>query len=608
MGTCWIDFEPLGRRAECVAGETLLDAARRAGVALVAICGGAGTCGRCRVRVLAGEVSPPSATEIQKLGADAVAEGMRLACQVHVQAGVKVYVPADSLSTTQRLQVEGEAVQVVPNPPVIACPVELPPATLTDLRADAVRLRDAVSEAQGIADVAVDFAVLQSLPEVVRAQDWRGTAYVRRAGGRAEVVALGAPGRKPLGLAVDLGTTKIAAHLVDLETGRSLAADGVMNPQITFGDDVMARIGYAMRGEEKALELQTAAVQAIYGLARSLCEKVGRAPEEIVETVVVGNTAMHHLFLGLPVGQLGMAPYVPAESAALDVKARDIGLAIAPGAYVHLLPNVAGFVGADHVAMLLGTRIPDMEGVVLGLDIGTNTELVLKTPSRLISCSTASGPAFEGAHIRHGMRAASGAIEWVSVDDSYVYWQTVDNAPPIGICGSGVLDAVAALRRAGVLTPSGRMLTDHPRVMRGNHGLEFILATPDESGYGTPIVLTHGDVSAIQLAKGAIRAGIDLLMAEAGIGVQDLDRVILAGAFGTYLSVDSILEIGLLPPVPAAKVQQVGNAAAVGARLALVSLDERERARAIASRAEYLELTTVPEFPDAFAKAMRLAP
>ncbi len=607
MSTCWIDFEPLGRRAECVPSETLLDAARRAGVALAAICGGAGSCGRCRVRVMSGDVSSPSETEIRRLGADAVAQGMRLACQTRVYGGVTVYVPADSLSATQRLQIEGQAIQITPNPPVVACSVELPPATLTDLRADAARLREALRQSCGFEDVLVDLRVLQSMPDRVRAQEWRGIAFVRRAGRQAEVVAFGAPDTRPLGLAVDLGTTKIAAHLVDLQTGLSLAADGVMNPQIAFGEDVMARIGYAMRGEPQARELQDAAVGAIGDLARSLCEKVGRAPSEIVEAVVVGNTAMHHLFVGLPVGQLGAAPYVPAESAAMDVKARDLGLGIAEGAYVHLLPNVAGFVGADHVAMLLGTRIPDMEGTVLGLDIGTNTELVLKTPSRLISCSTASGPAFEGAHIRDGMRAASGAIEWVSLDDGDVHWQTVDNAPPVGICGSGVLDAVAALRRAGVLTASGRML-DHPRVRRGDDGLEFVLAAESETGHGRAVALSRRDVSAIQLAKGAIRAGIELLMDAAGVSAQDLDAVILAGAFGTYLSVDSILEIGLLPPVPAARVRQVGNAAAVGARLALVSLDERERARAIAARAEYLELTILPQFPDAFARAMLLSP
>ncbi len=607
MGTCWIDFEPLGRRAECRPGETLLDAARRAGVALAAICGGAGSCGRCRVRVLSGDVSAPSATETRSLGAEAVDEGMRLACQVHVYSGVKVYVPADSLSATQRLQVEGQAIQVAPNPPVVACPLELPIATLTDLRADGVRLRDGLRQTGGWDDVLVDLKVLQSMPQRLREHEWRGTAFVRRVGKRAEVVAFAAPDAQPLGLAVDLGTTKIAAHLVELQTGLSLAADGVMNPQIAFGEDVMARIGYAMRGGQQARALQEAVVGAIGGLARRLCEKVGRDPADIVEAVVVGNTAMHHLFVGLPVEQLGTAPYVPAESAPMDVKARDIGLAIAEGAYVHLLPNVAGFVGADHVAMLLGTGIPDMDGIVLGLDIGTNTELVLKTPSRLISCSTASGPAFEGAHIRDGMRAASGAIEWVSLDDDGVHWQTVDNAPPIGICGSGVLDAVAALRAAGVLSAAGKM-SEHPRVRKGDDGPEFVLATEGETGHGRAVTLSRKDVSAIQLAKGAIRAAIELLMAEAGISAKDLDRVILAGAFGTYLSVDSILAIGLLPPVSAAKVQQVGNAAAVGARMALVSLEERERACAIAARAEYLELTILPQFSNAFAKAMLLSP
>lgn len=607
MGTCGIDFEPLGRRAECAAGETLLDAARRAGVALAAICGGAGSCGRCRVHMLAGQVSPPSEAESQHLGENAVADGMRLACQVRVYSGVKVYVPADSLSTTQRLQVEGQAVHVAPNPPVVACPVHLSPATLADLRSDGARLRDALRLSRRLEDAFVDMKVLQTVPERLRAQEWRGMAFVRRVGERAEVVAFGSPDARPLGLAVDLGTTKIAAHLVDLQTGLSLTADGIMNPQIAFGEDVMARIGYAMQGEEQAQELQKAVVGAIGNLARDLCARVGRSALEIVEAVVVGNTAMHHLFVGLSVRQLGAAPYVPAESAAMDVKARDIGLGIAEGSYVHLLPNVAGFVGADHVAMLLGTGIPDMDGVVLGLDIGTNTELVLKTPSRLISCSTASGPAFEGAHIRDGMRAASGAIEWVSMDNGEVHWQTVDNAPPVGICGSGVLDTVAALRRAGVLLPSGKML-EHPRVRKGNDGLEFVLATERETGHGRAVALSRKDVSAIQLAKGAIRAGIELLMAETGVRVDDLDTVILAGAFGTYLSVDSILEIGLLPPVPAARVHQVGNAAAVGARLALVSLDARERARAIAARADYLELTALPEFSDAFAKAMVLAP
>jgi uncharacterized 2Fe-2S/4Fe-4S cluster protein (DUF4445 family) len=600
-----VDFEPFGKRETCAEGQTLMEAAQRAGVALVAFCGGAGSCGRCRVRVLEGHVSSPTSTEEKALGADALAVGYRLACQTRVLDNVKVYVPLESVGTTQRLEVEGREVATAVVPPVCGYAVEVPAPTLEDLRSDSVRVGDALREQHGIAAIEMDFAVVQELPNRLREQKWQGTVFVRHTGDGREAVRFGAAREVPVGLAVDLGTTKIAAFLLDLHTGKTLAADGEMNPQIAFGEDVMARIAHAMKGNSEALKLRRAVVGSISGLAAKLCQKVNRKPEEIVEAVVVGNTAMHHLFLGLPVAQLGMAPYVPAESNPMDVKARDLGLRFAPGCYVHLLPNVAGFIGADHVAMLLGTRIPEMEGVVLGLDIGTNTELVLKTDSRIITCSTASGPAFEGAHIRDGMRAASGAIEWVDLEDGEIRWQTIGKVAPVGMCGSGVLDAVAALRIAGIMDARGR-LGEHPRVQRGKDGPEFVLVDAERTGHGRAIALTRKDVAAIQLAKGAIRAGIELLMGEGGVRAEQLDKVILAGAFGTYLSVGSVLTIGLLPPVPAEKVEQVGNAAGVGARLALISLEERERARQYAVRAEYLELTTLPQFAEVFARAMIL--
>ena len=600
-----VDFEPFGKRETCAEGQTLMEAAQRAGVALVAFCGGAGSCGRCRVRVLEGHVSSPTSTEEKALGADALAVGYRLACQTRVLDNVKVYVPLESVGTTQRLEVEGREVATAVVPPVCGYAVEVPAPTLEDLRSDSVRVGDALREQHGIAAIEMDFAVVQELPNRLREQKWQGTVFVRHTGDRREAVRFGAAREIPLGLAVDLGTTKIAAFLLDLHTGKTLAADGEMNPQIAFGEDVMARIAHAMKGNSEALELRRAVVESISGLAAKLCQKVNRKPEEIVEAVVVGNTAMHHLFLGLPVAQLGMAPYVPAESNPMNVKARDLELRFAPGCYVHLLSNVAGFIGADHVAMLLGTRIPEMEGVVLGLDIGTNTELVLKTDSRIITCSTASGPAFEGAHIRDGMRAASGAIEWVDLEDGEIRWQTIGKVAPVGMCGSGVLDAVAALRIAGIMDARGR-LGEHPRVQRGKDGPEFVLVDAERTGHGRAIALTRKDVAAIQLAKGAIRAGIELLMGEGGVRAEQQDKVILAGAFGTYLSVGSVLTIGLLPPVPAEKVEQVGNAAGVGARLALISLEERERARQYAARAEYLELTTQPQFAEVFARAMIL--
>lgn len=568
---------------------------------IVSVCGGAGTCGRCRVQVLEGQVSAPTADEIRVLGSAVVNSGMRLACQSRILGDVRLFVPPDSLGTSQRLQLEGQKLEVELDPAVRAVAVRVPPATLGDLRSDAARLRDALREATGAHGVAFDLAALRELPAPLREQGWHGTLHVRQ----TEVVRFGPPGEAPLGLAVDLGTTKIAAHLMDLASGLAVGAEGEMNPQIAFGEDVMSRIAYAMRGDGQAGELQGAAAASLDALAEGLCHMAGLSRAQIVEAVVVGNTAMHHLFLGLPVSQLGSAPYVPAESAALDVLARDVGLHFAPGCRVHLLPNIAGFVGADHVAMLLGTGIPDMEGTVLGLDIGTNTELVLKARGRLISCSTASGPAFEGAHIRDGMRASAGAIESVDIKDGRVLWQAIGGVRPTGICGSGVLDAVAAMKRTGTLDGVGRMQPG-PHVQSGKEGTEFVVARAAETGHGRDIAITRKDVSAIQLAKGAIRAGIELLMAEVGVLPEELDRVILAGAFGTYLSVPSILEIGMLPPVRPEQVAQVGNAAGVGARMALLSVTQRHKAAELARRAEYLELTALPQFSDVFYRAIQL--
>jgi uncharacterized 2Fe-2S/4Fe-4S cluster protein (DUF4445 family) len=311
--------------------------------------------------------------------------------------------------------------------------------------------------------------------------------------------------------------------------------------------------------------------------------------------------------MGLPVDQLGVAPYVPALSSSCDVKARDLGLDIAPGAYVHLLPNIAGFVGADHVSMVMASGLHEADQVTLGLDIGTNTEVSLAANGRLLSCSTASGPAFEGAHIRDGMRAAPGAIEWVKIVDDQIEYQTIDGAPPVGICGSGILDSVAELRRIGVLKENGSMRLDsHPRVRQTGDRPEFVLVPSGENGARGDIVINRKDVSEIQLAKGAIRAGVEVLLAEAGLVVDQVDRVVVAGAFGTYLDVASARAIGMFPPLPLERFDQVGNAAGMGAKLALLSRRCREVAEEIAQLVEYIELTTDARFSGAYMDAMGL--
>jgi uncharacterized 2Fe-2S/4Fe-4S cluster protein (DUF4445 family) len=596
-----IDFEPLGRRLQVGRGISILTAAQQAGVGLVSICGGKGTCGRCKVQVLEGQLSPLSETERKKLTPGEIASGYRLACQAEVLSDLKIHIPPQSLTAAQRTQVEGQELTVPIVPVVMGHDVQLPPPTREDIRSDLDRMRHHLAETLGLSDLTVDFALLRQLPTRLREEGWAGTVGLRG----QEMISLSPLGRKLLGLAVDMGTTKLAGYLLELETGRTLAAAGAMNPQIAYGEDVMARIAYAMGGEEQAVTLREAVVGAVNDLARNLCGQSGHLLDEIVEAVVVGNTAMHHLFLGLPVRQLGLAPYLSAVSEALDLKAREVGLEIAPGGYVHLLPNIAGFVGADHVAMILSTVIGEAEGTVLGLDIGTNTEVVLRAHGRLISCSTASGPAFEGAHIKDGMRAAEGAIERLRIVASGVEYQTIGDAPPVGLCGSGVLDAVAQLRQLGVLDERGNM-GDHPRVRRTDHGPEFVLVAGEGDGSGRDVVITRGDVGEIQLAKGAIRAGVNILLDEAGLSAQDIDQVVIAGAFGTYIDVSSAIVIGMFPPLPLERFNQVGNAAGMGAKLALVSREQRARAAEIACQVEYIELTNDKRFVAEFARAMYL--
>ncbi len=598
-----IDFQPLGRRVRVAAGVSLLEAARQAGVGLNAVCGGGGSCGTCVVRVVEGEVSPANQSEEEFLGPIELTEGFRLACQVAVLGDVLIEVPPRSITAPQRAQIEGRERPVDIDPSVRILEVRPTPPSLGDLRSDERRVLETLAEEHGVRAVAFDPLVVGQISSCLRQEDWQVALFLRN----GEVVGAAPVGTAPLGLAVDIGTTKVAAYLVDLATGETLGASGEMNPQIAFGEDVMARIAHAMEGEERQRELQKVIIDGLNQQARALCEESGRRCEEILEAVLVGNTCMHHLVLGLPVVQLGVAPYVSALSAPLDVRARDLGLGFGIGAYVHLLPNIAGFVGGDHVSMAMASGLLERDQITLGLDIGTNTEVSLAANGRLLSCSTASGPAFEGAHIRDGMRAAPGAIEWVRMTDGRIEYQTIDGVAPVGICGSGILDSVAELRRVGVLKGNGAMAPNsHPRVRQLSDRPEFLLVAAGENGALNDIVISRKDVSEIQLAKGAIRAGIDVLLDEAGVEVDEVERVVVAGAFGTYLDVANARAIGMFPPLPLERFDQVGNAAGIGAKLALLSRRFRHAAAEMAKRVEYVELTTDTRFASAYMTAMGL--
>jgi uncharacterized 2Fe-2S/4Fe-4S cluster protein (DUF4445 family) len=602
MTSYTIDFQPLGRRGECRTEDSILECSRRNGIGITNVCGGRGKCNTCKVKILEGSVSPPTPAEAGLFSSQDLRAGWRLACQVYPSGHCKIGVPPESMTSPQRTQVEGLEIDVEPDPPVRCFRVTLSAPTLSDLSADADRLIRGLDAQHGVICHNMDPSLLCRLSQDLRLWEWEAQAAVRR----DEVIELARWPSLPIGLAVDLGTTKIAGYLVDLEDGKKLASRGIMNPQISFGEDVITRIDAALRSHEKSREIQKTVVEALNQLAGDLCAETGTAVEQILEMVVCCNTAMHHLLLGLPVRQLVQAPYVPAVSMALDWKTRDLGIEVAPGAYVHILPNIAGFVGGDHVAMLLAIEAYDVKGLLLALDIGTNTEVSLIHEGQIASVSCASGPAFEGYQIKHGMRAARGAIERVRINGDSVAYQTVDDAPPVGICGSGVLDAMAQMYLAGIIDRGGRLVDGHPRVRESGGEREFILVSEAEQNEAPSLVITQKDIRQLQLAKAAIRTGIQVLLEASGRSGSEIEQVIIAGAFGSYIDVESAVTVGMLPRLPLERFQQVGNAAGMGAQIALLSSARRRKAQSLASGIRYIELAGSPQFSRAFVQACSL--
>ncbi|HSD84780.1 MAG TPA: ASKHA domain-containing protein [Anaerolineae bacterium] len=601
-----IDFEPIGKRVEVPPSTDLLDAARQAGIGLASVCGGEGTCGRCRVVIMSGHVTPPVDADRRFLSQLELTSGQRLACRCQIYSNVKVHVPKASLVTDQRLQLDGQARQLQIDQTIHAYEVEVPAPTLYDLRADLERVIDGLETAHGLRKLSAEPVVIQALAPLARRTDWHLTTYVRAHDRVHEIVGLAAPGRRPMGLAIDLGTTKIASYLIDLETGEELAANGIMNPQIGYGEDVISRLVHAERTNEGKHELARVVREGLNNLIVALAFQAGVAQEQIAEVCLVGNTAMTHLLLKLPVRQLSVSPFVAASSSAVEVKARELELDVAPGAYVHILPCIGGFVGADHVAMIIGSDLDRLPHAAIGVDIGTNTEIVLHRPHEktLTSASCASGPAFEGAHIHDGMRASTGAIEAVRITGEGIEIKTIGEALAVGVCGSGIVDAIAEMYRAHIIDRRGRVQADAPFVRRSERGYELVLVPGERSGTGRDVVITQQDVNEIQLAKGAIWTGLETLIEATQTKLEEVREVIVAGAFGSYLNLESAINIGLLPRLPNATYSQVGNAAGVGAKMALLSHKERARAQRVAQRTGYVELTTQPGFSRRFALSM----
>ncbi|MDY6795376.1 MAG: ASKHA domain-containing protein [Actinomycetota bacterium] len=601
-----VSLVPLGITIRCGDVDNLLAAMKEAGVGVENLCGGLGKCGNCRIHVLEGETAPPTAMEKDHISERSLDEGLRLACQAKPLSDLVVYLPASSLTRDQRLQLTSELEVDDFSPAVEHVDLVLDvPYTPDDLGSDLLRALRALErtrpEEHGYR---ADIHFLRSLPTVMRREKGRIRTFLRD----GEILAAAAPKSPTLGLAVDLGSTKVALFIYDLERGALLESLGFLNPQISFGEDIITRIQYAMEGEDKADKLMQLVVEDISLNLSYFLDASEYTTGDIFEIVLVGNTAMHHLFLGLPVKQLGRSPYLPATDLPLEIKAGELGLELNPAAVLYMPPPIAGFVGSDHLAAVLSTRLAEREGPCLLLDIGTNSEVALQVDGSIWCCSCASGPAFEGGGISRGMRAGEGAIEQVSIDPTTGEPQVliIGDSNPTGICGSGILAAIASLKEAGIVDGSGRMSEDHSLVCRHDGGLCYYLVPPT-NGEVEGVAVTQADVREVQKANGAIRTGVDVLMREAGISQEDVREVLLAGAFGSYIDPAAAVSIALLPPIPLSRIHQVGNAAGAGARGMLLSTRVREQAEELADHMRYVELATYPDLNLLFAASMYLS-
>jgi len=618
-------FQPSGRRGEIPVGNTVLEASRSLGVGIESVCGGKKTCGKCRIRIetesldrsgitsLPDHLSPFSEEEGKLIGEKERTEGFRLACAAEIRGDLLIFVPEESRTGRQVVRKEATERMIALNPAVRLFPVTLVPPDLNHPLGDYERLVAALAERFDLQRPEIDYPALLGLPRALRQGDWTVTAAIRM---EREILAV-FPGtvEEAYGLAIDVGSTTVAGYLCSLRTGRIIGTESLMNPQVAYGEDVIARITYTMDHPDGMKKMKGAIIDGLNLLIRTVTGDHGLSPADILEITLVGNTAMHHLFLGIDPRALGVSPFAPAVHRSLDIKARDLGLTIHPAATVHILPIEAGFVGADNVGVLIAEEPYHKDEMVLIIDVGTNGEMVMGNRERLLSASCATGPALEGAHIRFGMRAAPGAIERIRIDP-----ETLDVSFKIigeerwrpefqitgakGICGSGIIDAAAELYRAGVIDKSGRFRTDltTPRLRATDGKPEFVIAWPEETTLGEAITINQKDVRSVQLAKGALYAGAKLMMKR--LGIAKLDRVILAGAFGSYIDKTEAMILGMFPDCDLDHVSSVGNAAGDGARIALLNRDKRLEADVVARQVEYLELTLEKGFQEEFMAAM----
>jgi uncharacterized 2Fe-2S/4Fe-4S cluster protein (DUF4445 family) len=589
-----VTFLPEEVQVKVEQGTSLMQAAAEAGIQMEGPCGGKGTCSKCRVDVR-----------------EANGEQTVLACQTPVNQDMIVTIPQNEVSLFRKGEADRQAMglDIEINPAIWKKALKVEKPKLENQHSDLARFYEAFGK-----EIPLTYTALQDLPAALRTGDHQITAVFTDE--RVLSVETGDNEGQLYGLAVDIGTTTVVAALMDLVTGHVLGIASITNSQNIFGADVISRIEHVVNYPQGLEQLQKRIVQGLNNLIDKLCAQAKVKPVDIGKLTIAGNTTMEHLFLGIDPRNLGPAPFIPVITHPLKLEAREIGLKTNPHAIVNMIPNIAGYVGGDITAVVLATRIYEKSGIFLAIDIGTNGEMVLSVDGKMMSCSTAAGPAFEGAHIKYGMRAAPGAIEGVGFDGD-ISLKVIGDGYPTGVCGSGLIQAVQVLVSIGAVTSSGKMLSRKEGENKGlaasildrfgtdENGNFFILAYPRDKSGG--VVITQMDIRELQLAKGAIRTGIEILLKEAGITAGKIDQVLMAGAFGNYINIESALALGLLPKVAYEKIIPVGNAAGTGARIALISEELWHKAAWISREVKHIELSGRIDFHEMFIQNLSLS-
>lgn len=599
-----VTYRPSGTTAHVPAGTSLFSAAHWAGIPIESTCGGRGTCGKCRVRILEGTFEPTPADH-RHLGAEELAGGWRLSCQHVVVADSACEVP--NLQRVPKAATMGVGRFVLLEPNVQRLVLEVEPGGLEDTRSHVRRVLDALA-AEGH-EPTFGMHVLPRVARAMRDEPSEVTATI--VGPHLVDVEAGGPRDRMYGISLDIGTTTVVATLVDLVSGATAAVESTINRQAPYGADVIARMGHAMTGDEALGELRAAIVATVNGLIESVCATAGVARDGVYELVVVGNATMLHLFLGVDPRSIALSPFVATFLEPRDLGAAEVGVEIHPGGRVVIFPSIGAYVGADIVGDVVATGLARGPAVRLLVDVGTNGEIVCGSSERAVATAAPAGPAFEGGQILHGMRATEGAIEGVVLEDGDVRLQVIGgDVAPRGICGSGLIDAVAQLRLVGLLRDNG-ILVDREEATFAGHPLADRIVDRDgvrAFALTEDVLLTQLDVRELQSAKGAIATGIEVAMRTLGASAEDLHEVMLAGSFGTYIDPRSARVVGLVPPVPVGSIRAVGNAASEGAKMALLSFREREVAFEIPAFVEYVELSGAADFNDRFIGNLAFPP